>query len=66
MSKEKRHIRPSNNGIPWSKPVTRQQAQRVGERDMPADLKRAGFQTVVFASDKDIHGAEYWRIGYGR
>lgn len=63
---EKRPIRPALNGTSWGRPVTRKQAQRIGERNMPPDLKRAGFQTVVFASNPEIHGAEYWRINYGK
>ncbi|MFP5513288.1 MAG: hypothetical protein ACLGJC_09430 [Alphaproteobacteria bacterium] len=46
--------------------MTREQAQRYGERNMPADLKRAGFQCVVFRSDAEIHGGHWFRINYGK
>lgn len=46
-------------------PMTRTQAQRYGERNMPADLKRAGFETVIFRADREIHGGEWFRINYG-
>ena len=47
------------------RPMTREQAHRYGERNMPADLRRAGFQTVVFRSDAEIHGGDWFRINYG-
>ncbi len=46
--------------------LTREQARRHGARNMPRDLKRAGFVTHVFRSDLEIHGAEYFRVTYGR
>lgn len=46
--------------------MTRAQAQRYAERAMPADLRRAGFKAGVFESDPDIHGAHYFRIGFGK
>jgi hypothetical protein len=46
--------------------MTRQQAQRHGERTMPADLKRAGFQCVVAQSDPEMHGGSWFRINYGK
>jgi len=46
--------------------MTREQARRYGERQMPHDLKRAGFRAHVFASDPVIHGARYFRITYGK
>lgn len=47
-------------------PMTVAQARRHGNRHMPSDLKRAGFQTVVFVSDPEIHGSKYMRISYGK
>ena len=46
--------------------MTREQAQRYGERHMPADLRRAGFNTVVARSDIELHGGEWFRINYGK
>ncbi len=45
--------------------MTRAQAQRYGERNMPRDLKRAGFKTVVCRTDPEIHGGVWLRINYG-
>ena len=53
-----------NDTLPF--PMTREQAQRYGERNMPADLKRAGFKCVVFRSDAEIHGGNWLRINYGK
>lgn len=46
--------------------MTRKQAMAYGDRHMPRDLKRAGFQTHVFTSDPEIHGSSYQRITYGK
>jgi|GEM_PF-4642312 hypothetical protein len=48
------------------RPMTRAQAERYGAANMPADLRRAGFETVVFASDPQIHGARFQRVNYGK
>ena len=48
------------------RPMTREQAHRYGDRHMPADLKRAGFQTVVARSDAELHGGTWFRINYGK
>ncbi len=48
------------------KAMTREQAQRYGERNMPGDLKRAGFQCVVARSDAEMHGGVWFRINYGK
>jgi len=45
--------------------MTREQAQRWGDRHIPRDLKRAGFRAYVFEADPEIHGARYLRITYG-
>ena len=45
--------------------MTRAQAQRYGDKHMPADLKRAGFETVIFRSDPEIHGGDWFRVNYG-
>jgi hypothetical protein len=48
------------------KPMTREQAQRYGERHMPTDLRRAGFECIVAKSDAEIHGGVWYRINYGK
>lgn len=47
------------------KKMTKAQAERYGNRHMPKDLKRVGFQTVVFESDVEMHGGKWYRINYG-
>lgn len=49
----------------FDKLMTRAQAQRWGERNMSAGLKRAGFQVVVCKTSMDLHGWEGYRINYG-
>lgn len=49
----------------FDKPMTRKQAMRLGQRLMPADLKRAGFETIVCRSDAEMHGGTWFRINYG-
>ncbi len=46
--------------------MTMEQAERFGNRHMPRDLRNAGFQTVIFASDPEIHGGFWFRINYGK
>ncbi len=46
--------------------LTKEQAQRYGDRNMPRYLRRVGFKTHVFEADPDIHGGHYFRIGYGK
>lgn len=46
--------------------MTREQCLRYGDRHMPRDLKRAGFVTHVFRSDREIQGEDYFRITYGK
>ena len=50
--------------ITLARPMTRTQAKRYGDKNMPADLRRAGFHTVVFESDPVIHGGHWLRINY--
>lgn len=47
------------------KEMTREQAKRWGDRHMPADLKRAGFETFVGKSDAEMHGGVWLRVSYG-
>lgn len=49
-----------------NKPMTRAQALRYGEHHMPLALKRAGFKTVVFKSNSEIHGGSWYRISYAK
>lgn len=46
--------------------LSREQARRYGEKNMPRDLRRAGFKAHVFESDAQIHGAHYFRVTYGK
>jgi hypothetical protein len=46
--------------------MTHKQALRWGNQNMPADLKRAGFETVIFTSNVEIHGSLFLRVNYGR
>ena len=47
-------------------PMTPEQARRFGDRNMPADLRRAGFKTCLFESDVEIHGSHFLRVSYGK
>lgn len=44
--------------------MTKEQALRYGKRHMPEDLKRAGFECIIFASDLEINGSLFYRINY--
>lgn len=58
--------RPVRLGIgTLDRPMTSREAQRYGQRHMPQALRRAGFETVIFTSDEEIHGARFFRINYG-
>lgn len=45
--------------------MTRAQAFRYAERNMPGDLRAAGFQSFVGRSDPELHGGDWFRIDYG-
>ena len=47
-------------------PMTLAQAKRYGDRNMPRDLKAAGFKTFVGVSDPEIHGGLWFRVDYGK
>lgn len=49
-----------------SRKLTKAQAQRYGDRNMPRDLKAAGFETVVATTSLDLHGWHGYRINYGK
>ena len=63
---ERRPVRVGSGRHALPETMTREQARRWGDRAMPGDLKRAGFQTCVFASDPAIHGDIFYRVSYGR
>lgn len=46
--------------------MTRDQAHRYGERNMPRDLRAAGFATFVSLTDAEIHGGVWFRVNYGK
>lgn len=48
------------------RPMTREQAERYGNRRMPAELKRAGFTCVVFRATQEINGWDGYRINYAK
>lgn len=50
----------------FDKPMTREQARRYGERNMPRDLRKAGFEVFVAETDIELHGWHGYRINYGK
>ncbi len=46
--------------------MTRKQAARWGEKNMPRDLRKAGFSVGVFRTDPEIHGGDWLRVSYGK
>jgi hypothetical protein len=48
------------------KKMTAAQARLWGAKNMPADLKRCGFQVCLFRSDLEIHGGDYFRVSFGK
>lgn len=64
---EKRPVIFSENRPTADSPMkTMAQALRFADRMMPADLKRYGFKSEVFASDPETHGGVWFRINYGK
>lgn len=47
-----------------NKPMTEKQAKTYGDKNMPDDLKKAGFITTVSLSDADLHGGLWYRVNY--
>lgn len=64
MKEEKRIVKVGLGQL--GKPMTKKQAYRYGEKNMPSDLRRAGFETFVFVSDEDINGGLWFRVNYGK
>lgn len=46
------------------KQMTRSQAQRWGQQNMPSDLKSAGFAVDVYRTDPVINGGDWFRVSY--
>lgn len=66
MKKPQSELLPVKVGIlTLEKPMTREQAMRYGKRNMPSDLKRAGFECFVGKSDAEMHGGVWYRVNYG-
>lgn len=42
------------------------QAKRWGEKNMPADLRRAGFKVDVLTSNPELHGGLWLRVSYAK
>jgi hypothetical protein len=45
--------------------MTRQQAERYGQKMMDPKLRRVGFVCVVTRSDPEMHGGLWFRVSYG-
>lgn len=63
-STEKREVRVGIGKL--DQHMTMSQAKRYGDRNMPRDLKAAGFQTFVGVSDQELHGGLWFRVDYGK
>ena len=63
-SAEKRIVRIGIGQL--DQPMTLDHARRYGARNLPHDLKAAGFTTFVSASDAELHGGLWFRIDYGK
>ncbi len=61
---EKREVRVGIGKL--DQPMTKAQAKRYGDRNMPRDLKAAGFKTFVGVSDQELHGGLWFRVDYGK
>ena len=61
---EKRPVRVGLGQLP--NPMTRAEARRYGEANLPSDLKAAEVKVSVFASDPAIHGDSFFRVLYGK
>jgi len=46
--------------------MTYKQAMNYAKRNMPGDLKKAGFTPSVFVSDPAINGGSFYRVNYGK
>lgn len=64
MAVEKREVRVGLGRL--DRPMTKTQALRWGNRNMPKDLRMAGFETMVFQSSLDIEGSLFFRVNYGK
>ena len=62
----KREVRVGVGRECLDRPMTKDQAFRWGEKNMPRDLKRAGFKTVIFTADPEINGWFGYRVNYGK
>ena len=56
---------PTKIGIgTFPEPMTYNQALRYGQKNIPDDMRRAGFTVHIFRSDAEIHGSDFYRINY--
>lgn len=62
-SSDKREVRVGLSALPLQ--MTEAQAKRYGDKNMPGDLRRAGFKTLVFTSCPEINFKRFYRISYG-
>jgi hypothetical protein len=49
-----------------AKPMTIEEARNWGERNIPRDLKAAGFRVSVFTSNPEINGGTFFRVNYSK
>ena len=49
-----------------NKLMTLKQCYNYGKKNMPNDLKLAGFKVSVFVSNITIHDSLFYRINYGK
>lgn len=61
---QKREVRFGSGAL--DKPMSLKEAKNWGDRHMPQDLKAAGFKTVIFESDPDLHGGLWYRVNFGK
>ncbi len=62
---QRREVRVGSSRERLEQSMTIAQAKRYGDKNMPADLRRAGFKTDVFTSDPEINGGTFFRVSYG-
>ena len=67
MTNERLPVLHGENRPDAASPVmARAGAVRLAARNMPRDLKRAGFQVTVFRADRETHGGDWFRYSYGK
>ena len=57
---------PVKLGLSTLRPMTYSQALNYGLRNMPIELRRAGFQCIIYPASEDINGWTGYRINYAK